>query len=47
MVTPAPEEEAVTEEITPQPTKDSDSGESYEALLDDMSVSAGDVEVAV
>ena len=47
MVAPAPEEEVVAEETTPQPTKDSDSSESYEASPDDMPVSAGDVEIAV
>ena len=47
MVVPAPEEEAVTEEATPQLTEDSNSGESYEASLDNMSVSAGDIKVAV
>ena len=45
MVVPALEEEAVAEETTPQPTEDSDSGKSYEASLDDMSVSAGDCEM--
>ena len=31
MVAPAPEEDAGEEEATPQPSEDSDSGESYEA----------------
>ena len=30
MVTPAPEEEGGGEEVTPQPSEDSDSGKSYE-----------------
>ena len=47
MVAPAPEEDVTIEETTPQPSKDSDSGESYEAQPDDMSVSAGDIEIAV
>ena len=47
MVTPAPEEEDGKEDITPQPNKDSDRGESYEASLEDSRVSAGDIEVAI
>ena len=47
MVAPEPEEDAGEEEATPQPSKDSDSGESYEAQQDDLSVSPGDVEVAI
>ena len=47
MVAPAPEEEVGTKDITPLLTEDSDSGESYEALLDDAPVSPGDIEVAV
>ena len=47
MVTPAPEEDAGEEEATPQPSEDSDSGESYEAQQDDLSVLPGDVEVAI
>ena len=46
MVAPAPEEDAGEEEATPQPSEDSDSGKSYEAQ-DDLSVSPGDVEVAI
>ena len=38
MVAPAPEEDAGEEEATPQPSEDSDSGKSYEAQLDDLSV---------
>ena len=41
MVAPAPEGKANTEDVTPPQTKDSDSGESYEASLDDVSISAG------
>ena len=47
IVVPAPEEEVGAQEVTPLPTEDSNSGESYEALPDDAPVSAGDVEVAV
>ena len=47
MVAPAPEEEVTIEETMPQPSKDSDSGESYEAQPDDMSVSTGDIEIAI
>ena len=47
MVGPVPEEEVTVEERTPQPSKDSDSGESYEAQPSDMSVSAGDIEIAI
>ena len=47
MVAPAPEEEVTVEETTPQPSEDSDSGESYEAQPDDMPVSTGDIEIAV
>ena len=44
---PVPEEEVAVEEMTPQPSEDSDSGESYEAQRDDMPVSAGDIKIAV
>ena len=47
MVAQAPEEEITIEEMTPQPSEDSDSGESYEALPDDMPVSTGDIKIAV
>ena len=47
MVAPAPEEEVTIEETMPQSSKHSDSGESYEAQPDDMSVSTGDIEIAV
>ena len=47
MVTPASEEGDSEEEVTPQPSEDSDSGESYEASLEDSGVSAGDIEVAI
>ena len=46
-VAPAPEEEVTVEEMTPQPSEDSDSGESYKAQPDDMPVSAGDIEIAI
>ena len=46
MVTPAPEEEDSEEEVTPQPSEESDSGESYEASPEDSGVSAADIEVA-
>ena len=47
MVTLAPEEENSEEEVTPQPSEDSDSGESYEASLKGSGVLAGDIEVAI
>ena len=47
MVAPAPEEEIAIEETMCQPSEDSDSGKSYEAQPDDMSVSIGDIEIAV
>ena len=47
MVAPVPEEEVTVEEMTPQPSEDSDSGESYEVQLDDMPVSAGDIKIAI
>ena len=47
MVVAAPEEDLSLEEATPPQTKDSDSGESYEAFPDDASVSTEDIEVAV
>ena len=47
MVAPAPEEEVTVEETTPQPSEDSDSGESYKAQPDDMPISTGDIEIAI
>ena len=47
MVAPAPKEEVAREETMPQPSEDSNSGESYEVLPDDMSVSTGDIEIAL
>ena len=47
MVAPASEEDAGEEEATPQPSEDSDSCKSYEAQEDDLSVSPGDIEVAI
>ena len=47
MVAPAPEEEVAIEETMPQPSEDSNSGESYEAQPDDISVSTGDIEIAI
>ena len=47
MVAPAPEEEVTVEEMTPQPSEDSNSGEFYEAQSDDMPVSAGDIKIAI
>ena len=46
MVTPGPKEEDGEEGFTPQPSKDSDSGKSYEASLEESGVSDGDIEVA-
>ena len=47
MVAPAPEEEVTVEETTPQPSEDSNSGESYETQPDDMAVSNGDIKIAI
>ena len=47
MVAPLPEENAAEEEATPQPSEDSDCGESYETQQDDLLVLPGDVEVAI
>ena len=47
MVAPAPEEEPGEGEGTPLPSEQGDSGESYEAMQDDTTVSQGDVEIAV
>ena len=47
MVAPVPEEDAGEEKATPQPSEDSASGDSYEAKQDDLSVSPGDIEVAI
>ena len=47
MVAPAPEEGSGEGETTPLPSKESDSGESYEATQEDATISQGDVEIAV
>ena len=47
MLAPAPEEEVIVEETTPQPSEDSNSGKSYGAQPDDMPVSTGDIKIAV
>ena len=47
MVAPAPEEGSGEGEATPLPSEESDSGESYEAMQEDASVTQGDVEIAV
>ena len=47
MVAPAPEEGSGEGKATPLPSKESDSGESYEAIHDDTTVSQGNVEIAV
>ena len=47
MVAPAMEEGFGEGEATPLPSKESDSGESYEATQDDATISQGDVEIAV
>ena len=47
MVAQAPEEGSGEGEATPLPSKESDSGESYEATQEDSTVSQGDVEIAV
>ena len=47
MVAPVPEEEVAVEEMMPQPSEDSNSGESYEAQPNDMPVSTGDIKIAI
>ena len=47
MVAPAPEEGSGEGEATPLPSKESDSGESYEATQEDATISQGNVEIAV
>ena len=47
MVAPAPEEGSGEGEVTPLPSEESDSGESYEATQEDTTISQGDVEIAV
>ena len=47
MVAPALEGEVAVEEMTTQPSDDSNSGESYEVQPEDVSVSTGDIKIAV
>ena len=47
MVAPALKEGSGEGEATPLPSKESDSGESYEAVQEDTTISHGDVEIAV
>ena len=47
MVAPAPEEGSGKGEATPLLSKESDSGESYEPVQEDMTISQGNVEIAV
>ena len=47
MVAPAPEEGSGEGEATPLPSKESESGESYEATQEDVTISQGDIEIAV
>ena len=47
MVAPAPEEGSGEGEATPLLSKESDSGESYEATQDDTTISQGNIEIAV
>ena len=47
MVAPAPEEGPGEGEATPVPSEGSDSSESYEATPDNITISQGDVEIAV
>ena len=47
MATATPEEDPGLEDSTPLQSEDSDSGESYEAPSDDVSISTGDIEIAV
>ena len=46
IVAPAPEE-GPGEEATPIPSKESDSGKSYEATPEDTTISQGDIEITV
>ena len=47
MVAPAQEEGSGEGEVTPLPSEESDSGESYKAMQEDTTVSQGNVEIAV
>ena len=47
MVAPAQEEESGEGETTPLPSKESDSGESYETTQEDATISQGNIEIAV
>ena len=47
MVAPTPEEGSGEGEATPLPSKESDSGKSYEAMQEDTTISQGDIEIAV
>ena len=47
MVVPSLEEGSGEGEATPPLSEESDSGESYEAVQEDIAVSQGDVEIAV
>ena len=47
MVALPPEEGSGKGEATPPPSKESDSGKSYEAVQEDSAISQGDVEIAV
>ena len=47
MVAPAPEKGSGEGEATPLLSKESDSGESYKATQDDVTISQGDIEIAV
>ena len=47
MAAPTPEEGSGEGEATPISSEESDSGELYEARLDDRTVSQGDIEIAV
>ena len=47
MVVPAPEEDPGDEAPTLLPSEESDSGESYEAMQEEPTISQGDIEIAV
>ena len=47
MVAPAPEEGSCKGKSTPLLSKESNSGESYEATQEDVTISQGDIEIAV
>ena len=47
MMAPVPEEGSGEGEATPLPSKESDSGDSYEATQEDATISQGNMEIAI